>query len=426
MKRSRDSTRDRRGRRELLSSAGAALVAGLAGCAGTLDGDETPDSTNEPGDAGDRLRPDLTDAAPYRMHQYGPDHAGVADGAGPTAAVDVAWTFREGADDTYYEIGTPAIVDGTVYVAEGRSDDEAEAATGVYALDGATGEVEWEQTFPGTNALGSTAVVDGAVVQQLGGMVVVLEADTGAERWRERRDLSNPVTVADDTVYAIETAYADPPTLVALSLADGGERWTEPLADDGRFWPTAPAVVDGTVYQGGSELVALSATDGERRWTRDLDAPVVGSPTVADGDLYAPLGDGTVRAYDLDGTPRWTQPVESAASVVGTPFVSSPAVAEGTCYVVNAWQVSALDVQDGSIRWTTEGDADGTPLVADGVVYIGGLSAAAAYDGASGDRLWHHDSAASTGAGRVTPVVGDAVLYPSGGLHALVEQESSS
>ncbi|SEQ46009.1 PQQ-binding-like beta-propeller repeat protein [Natrinema salaciae] len=413
-------------RRDLLAAAGMALLGGLAGCLGAFedDGDETDptgderESTESAGSTA-ALRERLADADPYRMHQYGPAHAGAAPGRGPTADVDAAWTFREGADDSLYGIGPPAVVDGTVYVAEGHSVGDG-AETVVYALDGATGEIEWEWPYPGTNSFGATVVAEGAVVVSIGTSVVALEADSGTDRWRVDRDFSDPLTVADGTVYAIDTTYADPPTLVAIDLETGRERWTAALADGRPNWPTPPAVADGTVYQGGLELVALSAADGERRWSRDLEHAITGAPTVVDDGLYVPVGDGTVAAFDRDGSRRWRQSVDRAGRGSGLEPVTSPAAADGTLYVTNSWQLTALEVGTGTERWTTEVGGSDPPIVADGVVYVSGLNTMEAYDCTDGTLLWRYRSDATSASGdRIAPVAGGTVFYPSAGLHAL-------
>lgn len=425
-----------RGRRDLLSTVGAALATGLAGCSGALERDGNGNENgneNENGNDGDsdsepdgestdptELRETLAAADPYRMHQYGPAHVGSAAGGGPTADVDAVWSFREGTDDTYYEIGTPAIVDGTVYVAEGHSVGDDDAETVVYALDGATGEIEWEQSYRGTNVFGGTAVADGAVVQGISGSVVALEADSGTERWQVERDFADEVTVADGTVYAINTTYDSPGIVVAIDLETGDERWSVDLGSSFGFRPTPPAVADGTVYGGGTELVALSTTDGERQWSRDLEGTISGSPTVVDDACYVPVDDGTVAAFDRDGTPRWTQSVESGGWGSGGDPVTSPAVADGSVYVTNTWQLTALDADTGAQRWTTQTDGDHPPVVADGVVYLSGLNTMEAYAGADGDLLWRYGTDASSGSGaKVAPVVGGTVFLPSAGLHAL-------
>lgn len=426
-----------RGRRDLLSAAGIALTTGLAGCLGALeeDDDENENGNGRDGDSepdGDsteaaELRETLAAADPYRMHQYGPGHVGNAGDDGPTADVDAVWTFREGDDDEYYEIGTPAVVDGTVYVPETHSVGDDGAETVVYAVDGATGEVEWEWPYPRGTTFGSTVVAEGAVVLGLGGSVVALEADAGTERWRLERDFSDAVTVADGTVYAINTTYADPPTLVAIDLETGRERWTAPLADGAVFWPTPPAVVDETVYQGGVELTALSAADGEQLWSKDFGNAVTGPPTVTDDACYVPLGDGTVAALDRDGTKRWRQPVEYGGRGSGMEFVTSPAVADGSLYVTNAFQLTALDAETGSAHWTTETGGDRSPVVADGAVYTSGLNAVEAYDRTDGSPLWRYRTDATSSSGeKLAPVVGGTVFFPSGGLHALRGADATS
>ncbi|WP_435552855.1 PQQ-binding-like beta-propeller repeat protein [Natrinema sp. CGMCC1.2065] len=430
MNSTRGSQTDGRRRRDLLSAAGVATVTGLAGCLGVLDDErDAAESTTENAstDATAELRDALTDADPYRMHQYGPTHVGRTARAGPVDDVDAVWTFHEGADDPSYNIGPPAVVDGTVYVAEGHSVGDDGTETVVYALNGSTGNIEWERSYSGTNVAGPVAVVGGTAVLSIGGTVVAIATDSGDDRWRVGHDFADRITVADGTVYAIETTYADPPTLVALALETGRERWTAPLADDGGFWPTPPAVGGGTVYQGGTELVALSAADGERQWTRDLEADITGSPTVVDGAVYAPVGDGTVAAFDRDGTLRWREPIEHGGQGSGSDPVSSPAVAGGSLYVTNGWQLTAFDAETGSERWTTPTEEPDPPVVADGTVYVSGLDTVSAYDGADGSHLWRHRSSATSGTGiGIAPVVGGTVFFASAGLHALRETDTTT
>jgi len=418
-------TTDGSSRRTLLSATGVALATGLAGCLGVLESDDEGESGPQETDSKSTdgtaaLRERLADAEPYRMDQYGPGHVGATADEGPTDDVEAVWTFREGELGPAYNIGSPAVVDGTVYVAEGRSVGEDDAETVVYALDGATGNVEWDWTYAKANSFGSTTVVDGTVVLSIGTSVVALEADSGTERWRLDRDFANAITVADGTVYAINTTYADPPTLVAIDLETGRERWSAPLTDGRLYWPTPPAVADGMVYQGGVDIVALSAADGGQQWSRDLGETITGSPTTVDDALYVPVADGTVAAFDPDGTERWRQPVESGGQVSGRESVTSPAVADGSLYVVSSWQLTALDAETGSERWTTGIRGNHPPVVADGVVYVSGLNTMEAYDAADGTLLWRYGSEATSGSGDpVAPVVGGTVFFPSAGLHAL-------
>ncbi|WP_394354355.1 outer membrane protein assembly factor BamB family protein [Haloterrigena gelatinilytica] len=184
-------------------------------------------------------------------------------------------------------------------------------------------------------------------------------------------------------------------------------------------------MADGTVYQGGLELVALSAVDGERLWSKDFGNAVTAPPTVTDDACYVPLGDGTVAALERDGALRWRRQVERGGHGSGMNFVTSPAIAGGTLYVTNAWQLAALDAETGREQWSVETGND-HPVIADGVVYVSGLNAIAAYDGSDGSELWRYRPGATSGGGeRVAPVVGGVVFYPSAGLHALRGSDTS-
>ncbi|WP_254763419.1 PQQ-binding-like beta-propeller repeat protein [Natrinema marinum] len=424
----REQTTDGRYRRDLIAT-GAVLGSGLAGCLGVLGGKRRSKEPDEDAstDPTERFRETLAASDPYRMHQYGPRHVGDAGGPGPTDAVEAVWTFRNGVPGPAYQIGTPAIVEGTVYVAEGQAVGEERVESVVYALDGATGEVEWEHPYSGTNVVGATLVADGLVVQAIGSSIVALETESGTERWQLVRDFATELAVADGTMYAINTTYADPPTLVAIDLETGRERWTARLSDGEMYIPTPPAVADGTVYQGGIELTALSAADGDVQWTRDLGNTITGPPTIVGDTIYVPVGDGTVAALERDGTPRWRQPIEGRGQGWGLETVTSPAVAGGTIYVTNSGQITALEAETGSERWTAETYGNRPPVIADGVVYVSGLDTVEAYNGSDGGFLWGYQSDATRSSGeKLAPVVGETVFFPSKGLHALHESEASN
>lgn len=142
------------------------------------------------------------------------------------AAGDLKWkrTELEAAE-------TPAIADGTVFVAGNR----------LTALDGATGDVLWKVPFDEGESVGSPTVADGTVYVGADGSLYAVDARDGSIVWRH------------DSIEV--TAFVG-------ELQDGEE-------EERQFAAHAVAVADGTVYAptSSSGFVALDAVSGNTLWT---------------------------------------------------------------------------------------------------------------------------------------------------------------
>lgn len=246
--------------------------------------------------------------------------------------------------------------------------------------------------------------------------------------------------VVDGTVYAGGST-----DLHALDAVDGTELWHFA----GGIGHSSPAVVDGTVYVGGpAELHARHAEDGSERWTfpvpGDPYGGVSGSPTVADGTVYFGGENAIVYAVDAaTGTEQWSFGTEPGID-------ASPAVADGTVYVPCESSVFyALDAADGSLEW--EGAIDGgvvsSPAVADvsggssesggATVYVGARGGILAMDADDGSTEWHFDAGSgvtsspavvgSDGAGDSSESDGATVYFGSydGNVYALDATEGT-
>jgi len=233
--------------------------------------------------------------------------------------------------------GTPALVDGTLYVGvvktvgepfDSGDEDFPKAerqAPRLQAVDAATGEVEW-----GCNILPkpeTPAVVDGtcyvcgrepygrfmtfepsdevneAVREERTdggvpeyGVVQALSAEDGREKWR--KDYPDPITTPPAVTEDRLVVGTEAGTVLGLDTATGEVVWETPV-DDTECVRTAPAVADGVVHVGsGESLYGLDAESGDERWTFALDAAVDSSPAVVDGTVYVVGGDNMLRAIE--------------------------------------------------------------------------------------------------------------------------------
>lgn len=337
-----------RSRRSFLRRSGAALGVALAGCldrsgsqsSPTNTPTDTPTPTNEPTTPSPESSPTPSDEP-------------------------VVWTFETGGPIP----GTPAVADGTVFVA-------SENGT-LYALAEGSGQEIWrfeaEAPFRAVPLVRDGVVVARSGGQGLGGEQVVhaIDAETGEDIWRHPHSWWLEVPgERDGTVYVATADAALSPegqTLYALSLDDGTEAWSAEIGD-----PRGGLVTDDAVYVPSyGRLYAFDTETGSQRWAADLpDYFYRTIATVGDAICYVAEDDdhrGVLHARDAaTGDERWR---------FDDWFVSSTTSHDGTL-VAGGKQIAAIDPGTGTAQWQT--DAGGfvpRAPVRDGVLYAGGDAA---------------------------------------------------
>ena len=313
---------------------------------------------------------------------------GEEPGPGPTGEPEMLWRVPIPKGQGGHVWSTPRVVGGIAYLAGsvlGDAEERQTEAGVVLALDAASGAERWRAEVmalppvdPGTVAsvwVGEPAVEDGG-----------LFVDVTVDRWRERRERDAPVEGAIEEEEEVESETSS--TLVALDAATGTERWR---VATGETYGLSPAVADGVVFSGGGEgvLLALDAATGDERWRA-----AAGAATLEPG------GD------------RW---------------LGRPAVGDGAVYVSdladNASTLVAFDVATGAERWrfAPQGESEGVtePVVADGLVYVGShplgdgrrdpvLGRLRALDAATGQERWSYETASEY---VESPLVGGRLVY---------------
>ena len=234
------------------------------------------------------------------------------DAAGAVFALDQRtgrerWRFLAAA-----RFGPLAVGADTVYVPSDH---------GLFAIDRASGRKRWQARFsplPGETPVvaARTVVFAGTDITSGKGGVFALDAATGALLWRVDLPLT-PGTragtaAANDTAYVTwwDAAADDPangtPTLQAIDLANGDERWRFQATGDapysgpvGAGTLTPPVVVSGNVLfgvtvrlsvAGGPDdadgLYAVDAATGELRWHGAAATPIRSAPAVLNDVIY--------------------------------------------------------------------------------------------------------------------------------------------
>jgi tetratricopeptide (TPR) repeat protein len=224
---------------------------------------------------------------------------------------DLRWTCRTGGDQVAEDpisvrlLGpmdsSPAIIDGVVYINDLQ----------LLALDLATGAMRWAAPVS-TTATTSPAVADGVVyTAELGGAICAVDAATGDLRWRTAtRDVLfafSTIAVVDDTVIACGQGSAsgvqtgsdlNGGVVLALDATTGAVRWRNHTRDPVLC---SPAVSGDVAYitETGTDLhlLAYAVDSGEVEQRRKLGTAASGqivtsSPAITGGTLYVGLPDG--------------------------------------------------------------------------------------------------------------------------------------
>jgi outer membrane protein assembly factor BamB len=248
--------------------------------------------------------------------------------------------------------------------------------------------------------------------------------------------------------------FQDP--FYALNLQTGQIAWQVVTPN----WHTrGPAVVNGTVYlgvgnswaqspmpvdwdtvtrgTGTSGVYAYNALTGSLEWSYKTPGAVHNTPLYANGVVYAVTGDRTLYALDAQtGALRWKLAIPSYDSV------SSPVLQGNLLYFGGAhpYRVYAVNIATHAIAWQTTlpnvigATDDCTPAVANGMVYIEGVTSSTfkdlpptgapvserlfALNASTGTIVWTYDEGLGHSpifyAASTPTVVGNTVYFGSG------------
>jgi len=269
------------------------------------------------------------------------------------------WRF-----ETERKAGTPTVYDGTVYLVVGDELYAIDAENGeerwstvvgeaaskkyppavegntvyfsagsVYALNRASGEVEW--TFePDSDDVGYSGqtVSDGVLYTCTKNKLCAVDTDEQACLWEFEPGQTTDSDVAVDNERAYVSTFGlfgsgeliDEEKIVhAVDIETGEEIWKHSTyASLGRGDGTSltPSVLDGVVYVSSlSDLVALDAENGEKIW--GFGAPrgtFRSNPVIVDGDIYVSGSTEIAMKYSESGTAKsvdgmingWMMPFE--------------------------------------------------------------------------------------------------------------------
>ena len=266
------------------------------------------------------------------------------------------------------------MADGTVYI--GSQDDS------LYALNAATGEVQWEYDAGGGIGAGATAA-DGAIVTaDLDGRLHAVDAETGARMWTTApsSEIWSRVSANENAAFAANKDGA----ILAFSLEDGSPLWTYEVGD---------VVYSGAIAVGNSVLTtshddwvySIDAQTGELKWKTEMNSGSNSTPIFANGLVV--VGSWDERLYAIDavaGANVWN--FWAGGSIVRGAAASETAVFFGA----DDGFAYSVSLEDGSLNWRRKigEQVRSSPALDGGILYISSGDTLFALDAANGAEVW--------------------------------------
>lgn len=245
------------------------------------------------------------------------------------------WTYPSGVKSMGAIVGSPVVVDETVYL--GSSDGK------LYAIDGVYGEKKWEFDTGG-KIWTSPVVEDGVIyVSNYDRKLFAVSSTDGTMIWKTElpSSIASSPSVSGDSIF-LGTFDS---RLQAIDRTNGSEKWN--FKGGNWFWST-PLVNDSTVYAGclDNKIYAIDASTGKELWQFAASGPIVATPVLTDGLIVLASKVGDI--YILDASKG-----SLVRSVnIGSPIMAPPLV-EGNMLYIHAGNlcVYSIDIQSGQKVW---------------------------------------------------------------------------
>jgi outer membrane protein assembly factor BamB len=261
--------------------------------------------------------------------------------------------------------GSPLIVDSVLMIGNLRGE--------LYAINAYTGKrMGWVDLG---DAIQGTPIIDGNVaivtLSNTDLSLVAFNLSEGKAQWRmEYGDIEASPLLHNKKIFAgnVEGAF------YCVDLTTGAQLWKFELPDNAKRKGirSSAAGSDVSITFGADDgyLYALDAERGIQMWRHNTGASVVGSPCIANGNVYVGNLGGTVCCVDLhSGKTRWQ--FEAGASIYASPSFADSKIFIGT----TSGMMYALDATTGALVWKTDLGSviNSSAVVAGNVLYVGTL-----------------------------------------------------
>ncbi len=216
-------------------------------------------------------------------------------------------------------------------------------------------------------------------------------------------------TYAAGRVYIVNGKGYDntPASVVALEAGSGVLAWSAALASQyDNYW--SPLVVGDSLYTDAGYYGGLQAFDiaqgTSKYWVGGLDQFDRWAPTWSGSEVLTFLS-GTLRAHvPASGALSWSIYVDSAQFH----WVAYPVVGAGRAFVIDNYNLYAINLATHVVDWTGYGAYVGVPVVSGGTVCALSSGTLVARDAATGALQWFF-----TGDGKLnrTPAIANGFIY---------------
>lgn len=266
--------------------------------------------------------------------------------------------------------------------------------------DGVVSANDYENTEPQTTNVSDESGVVAIGSDYGGGTLRAYHANNGTQIFQSNLDDRVMETAYDDGVFYTLTAYDgcvgcdDTATLRAVDM-NGDQLWSYEVGLDDVG--SELTVIDGIIYfTYQDELIAFNPDTQQPEWT----APGSGNVHVVDGVAYTTSGNSIV-GYDAgSGSEVWNY---TDPDGVGTPNIRGD-----TMFYSDGENITALNTDDESVRWSENGLGSLDVLVG-GYIYNSNDNSIQAIDASTGDTVWTWNNPNEIGL--VGPTFHDGRLY---------------
>ena len=208
-----------------------------------------------------------------------------------------------------------------------------------------------------------------------GSVILTLDADDGAVRWRRTFDF-DPTGVrilgGFDQLVVLERNDVRERQLFAIDLSDGSTRWELPTADNGiHVALNGASVITRVSFTGNERLTFVDPATGDE--VARVEGRLVG--TDLGGTWYV---SNSRRVVEIDLSDGWSEPVELVAS--GATFGETVGVVDGRILVMDDGVLSEVSPIDG-IRTALVVRPFGNDIAAVSILGVGGSMFVAVGDG---------------------------------------------
>lgn len=188
---------------------------------------------------------------------------------------------------------------------------------------------------------------------------------------------------------------------------------------------TSPAIVDNTVYIGGSEdgtLYAFDAETGDEQWSYSVDTTIGQTPSATEEAIYVADNQNSVYSISHEGSKEWQADIDLQ-------IASGCGLGEEAVFVsTRSGMTVAFGTDSGEELWREPGGAGNvTPAVVDETVYSFGLAEkwatktiGVARDADTGEEEWVYEWERDDVIPNHAPVVGKDAVYVNVSSHGIL------